>query len=330
MAGGLQATLANFPKFTTGWIVWSPAAGDLDSDGTVDLVANTREGYTMIWKTPGLATANTEWWRYRHDERNTARYGTDTRPPGILRSPQLNVALRSITFVAPGDDWYAGRPAKYRIVHDAGVLELPATVNAGQNEALTIPAGIDQGTVQAVDNAGNLGRAIPFDLVSGTIGSGQRLIGKRLSLRDGSDPAKRQLGWLAKDTTITLPQGADRPTVAGALLTITNPTTGETATLSMPASGWTESSKGFAYSDPRHALGPVKRAFLRARRLAKVLASGSGIGFTLDEPSQGSLGVVLTTGSRSYCTLFGGTVRTDRFDRFIAVRAPAPAMCPGA
>src|SRR5207248_2015880 len=120
MAGGLQATLARFPKFTTGWILWSPAAGDLDSDGTTELVANTREGYTMVWKTPGLASANTEGWRYRHDERNTARYGVDTRPPGILRSPQLDVILRRITFVAPGDDWYAGRVAKYQLVSDVG------------------------------------------------------------------------------------------------------------------------------------------------------------------------------------------------------------------
>ena len=40
----------------------------------------TREGYLMVWKTDGLASANTEWWRYRHDEWNTGRYGTVTNP----------------------------------------------------------------------------------------------------------------------------------------------------------------------------------------------------------------------------------------------------------
>src|SRR5439155_3827335 len=55
MNGGVQALTAGFPKFTTGWLLWSPTAGDLDGDGTVELVANTREGYTMVWDTPGLA-----------------------------------------------------------------------------------------------------------------------------------------------------------------------------------------------------------------------------------------------------------------------------------
>src|SRR5262249_54769994 len=161
------------------------------------------------------------------------------------------------------DDWYSGRPAKYRVVHDTGTLDLPATVDAGQAEALTIPAGIDRGTVQAVDDAGNLGRALAFDLVNGTLGGGQALIGKRLSMRDGADPTRRRLSWLAKDTSFTLPGGADKPTVAGATLQIVNPTTGETATLTMPAAGWTERSTGFRYSDPRLTRGPVKRAFLR-------------------------------------------------------------------
>jgi len=79
MTGGLQAALARFPKFTNGWVLWSPAAGDLDSDGTIEIVTNTREGNTFVWHTAGLATANVEWWRYRHDEWNTGRYGTDSR-----------------------------------------------------------------------------------------------------------------------------------------------------------------------------------------------------------------------------------------------------------
>jgi len=330
MAGGLQALTANFPKFTTGWLLWSPTAGDLDSDGTVEVVANTREGYTMVWQTPGLASANHEWWRYHHDEWNTGRYGTDTRPPGILRAPHLDAAARRITFIAPGDDWYTGRPATYRIVHTAGTVDLPATVDAGNTETLVVPAGIDAGTVQAVDDAGNVGRALPFDLVSGTL-DGQLLVGARLDLHDASDPSHRRLTWFTKDHSLALPQGNDRPTIAGVTLTVLNPTTGETASITMPAAGWTERPNGgFKYSDPMRTRGPVKRALLRAGKLFKVLATGSGIGFSLDEPRQGSLGVVATSGSRRYCTLFGGnSVRTDEPGRFVAVRAPAPAACPG-
>jgi len=329
MAGGLQAATANFPKFITGWILWSPAAGDLDSDGTVDLVANTREGYTMVWKTPGLASANTEWWRYRHDERNTGRYGTDTRPPGILRSPQL-AGARAISFTAPGDDWYAGRPTTYRIVHDMGVVDLAASVDAGQVETLVVPDGIDRGTVQAVDDAGNLGRAIPFDLVNGSIGGGQLVAGRKLVLRDGADPSRRAVSWLARDARLIVPQGADRPTIAGASVEVLNPTTGEATTLPMPAAGWSERPTGvFRYRDPRLAMGPVKVALLRAGRSSKIVAHGAGIGFTLDEPSQQSLGVVITSGGRRYCTLFGGSIRVNQAGRFIAVRAPVPNTCPG-
>src|SRR5206468_2673672 len=77
------------------------------------------------------------------------------------------------------------------------------------------------------------------------------------------------------------------------------------------AAGWTQLPTGFRYRDPTLARGPVRKAVIRARRLAKVLATGSGIGFTLDEPTQGHLGVVLATGGHRYCTLFGGVVRRD-------------------
>ncbi len=51
-----------------------------------------------------------------------------------------------------------------------------------------------------------------------------------------------------------------------------------------------------------------------------------GIGFSLNESSQGSLGVVLTVGGGPYCTVFGG-VRADRPGRFVAANAGFPAMC---
>jgi len=98
----------------------------------------------------------------------------------------------------------------------------------------------------------------------------------------------------------------------------------------LPAAGWSERPAGtFRYRDSHLAMGPVKVAILRAGRSSKITARGAGIGFPLDEPSQQSLGVVITSGGQRYCTLFGGAIRTNQAGRFIAVRAPAPNTCPG-
>jgi len=144
-----------------------------------------------------------------------------------------------------------------------------------------------------------------------------------------ADAARRRLGWATRDRSLAPLNGDDRPTIAGASLLVVNPTTGETATLAMPAAGWTQLPAGFRYSDRTLARGPVRNALIRSGRLAKVVAMGSAIGFTLDEPMQGSLGAVFTTGGRRYCTLFGGRVRRDAPGRFVASKAPPPPVCPG-
>ena len=108
--GGEQ--MGGFPHFQSGWMLWGPSVGDVVSSGRNDVVGMTREGYLFDWKTPGRAgTGNDEWWAYRHDERNTATFGTDTRPPGAVRKPRVKRRDGRIrlSFRVPGDDWYAGR-----------------------------------------------------------------------------------------------------------------------------------------------------------------------------------------------------------------------------
>jgi hypothetical protein len=159
-AGGAQ--VAGFPKFTTGWTVWAPSTGDLRTSGRTALVSGTREGYVMAWKTAGRAAAgNDEWWSYRHDERNTARYGVDTRPPGVVRRLKLSKRGGRLTFRAPGDDWYAGRVAKYRVRAGGKTKLVKAKSKAAAGKRVTIkaPRHALRVTVQAVDDAGNLGRA---------------------------------------------------------------------------------------------------------------------------------------------------------------------------
>jgi hypothetical protein len=144
---------SGFPKFTGGWTLFSPSAGDLDADGHTDLVTTTREGYLFAWKTDGKPDA--ESWTYHHDEWRTGRYGTDTRPPGILRDVQR--AGATVTFTAPGDDWYAGRAASYRVTADGTTTTVAATVDAGGRQSVPVPSGAQKITIQAVDDAGNVG-----------------------------------------------------------------------------------------------------------------------------------------------------------------------------
>src|SRR5262249_58419757 len=73
--GPLGGMPAGFPKWTTGWNLFSPAAGDLLSDGRVDIVSATREGYLFAWATDGPTAANDEWWRLQHDEWSSGNYG---------------------------------------------------------------------------------------------------------------------------------------------------------------------------------------------------------------------------------------------------------------
>ncbi len=143
---------AGFPKFTGGWSLFSPEAGDLDGDGHTDLVTTTREGYLFAWKTDGKPDA--ESWSFHHDEWRTGRYGTDTRPPGILKDLQRSGT--TVSFTAPGDDWYTGRPASYRVTADGTTTTVPATVDAGGRQSVPVPSGALKVTVQAVDDAGNL------------------------------------------------------------------------------------------------------------------------------------------------------------------------------
>ena len=145
-----------FPKFTTGWALWSPSSGDLLSDGHTDVVQLTREGYIFAWRTDGTYAGDQEWWAGHHDEWRTGRYGVDSRPPGAIRNARLSSS--KLTFTAPGGDWYDGQAAGYRVSFSG--QPVPATAPAGSQQSITVPAGVTSVTIQAVDQAGNLGPAL--------------------------------------------------------------------------------------------------------------------------------------------------------------------------
>ncbi|HEY2386967.1 MAG TPA: hypothetical protein VGK30_08405 [Candidatus Binatia bacterium] len=312
--GGLQAPLSGFPKFTNGWVLWSPAVGDLDSDGTVELVTNTREGNTFVWHTAGLASANTEWWRYRHDEWNTGRYGVDSRPPGIIRSLTNDPVLHRISFIAPGDDWYAGQVDHYRIVHGGGTVDLPAMQPAGGSETLTIPTGITSGTVQGVDDRGNLGKPAPFD-VSGapiptptatpaaavcgaltTTGCRQTVAAHQaqLQIKLRTPNTKNRLLWKWKGAATTTPEFGNPLAATGYDLCIYDGNANLIGTAAVPAGGtcnaasprpcWRASTTGYRYSDRDLTPAGVQQVQLKAGIAGKAKIVLKGRGALLDLP----------------------------------------------
>jgi hypothetical protein len=53
------------------------------------------------------------------------------------------------------------------------------------------------------------------------------------------------------------------------------------------------------------------------------------IPYSLDEPSQGSMAVQVTTGTTTYCTRFGGVVTdSGATGKFLAKDAAPPSTCP--
>jgi len=66
----------NWPKNTGGWILATPAVGDVDGDGLLDVVVPTREGWLFAWHGHGRADRKIEWEGFHHDARNTGNYGT--------------------------------------------------------------------------------------------------------------------------------------------------------------------------------------------------------------------------------------------------------------
>ena len=68
-----------FPKWTQGWHITTPAVGDLNGDGLIDVVASTREGWLYAWATGGsvggpaeAAVPAIQWEGFHRDDQNTA------------------------------------------------------------------------------------------------------------------------------------------------------------------------------------------------------------------------------------------------------------------
>jgi hypothetical protein len=162
----------------------------------------------------------------------------------------------------------------------------------------------------------------------------QRVAGKKLVVKDAADPAKRRLTLAVKDAALALDAASD-PTQAGAELVVFGAGAGaDVACIDLPAANWKRKGAGFVYKDKSGSAGPCTSAKLAAGKL-DVSCSGKAapLGYSLDEPAQGSVAARLTVAEQAFCTTFGGTVQKDTSTaagnaQFAAKSAPAPAACP--
>ena len=154
------------------------------------------------------------------------------------------------------------------------------------------------------------------------------LPGTTLALRQGRK-AERLLIIARASIPAPIPGGTDDPRLTGARVEIGNPSTREWARLDAPAAGWSLNDVGtlfrFRNTSPKDRRDEPLAVVIRHGKRIKIV--GHALGLTLDEPAQRRLAVVLTSGSRRYCLLFGGKLRRDEPGRFVAHAAPVPDAC---
>jgi hypothetical protein len=170
-----------------------------------------------------------------------------------------------------------------------------------------------------------------------TLPPGQPVSGAKLLVTDTGAPTRRRITFRTTDAAIdtSAATGID-PVADGAFLHIYNASGGSDAVcLPLPAGNW--SARGnpatptYRYTDRTFAAGPCRGGVARhgTRLRIACTAMTQPIGYTLDEPSQGSIAVRFRSGTHDYCTVFGGTIVRDAHnDRFDAKNAPAPVVCP--
>lgn len=74
-----------WPKFTGGWLIASPAVGDVDGNHSLEVVTGTRDGYLYAWRTQGSDSGVVQWESFHHDNANTGNYATSLGQ-GVLKT----------------------------------------------------------------------------------------------------------------------------------------------------------------------------------------------------------------------------------------------------
>jgi hypothetical protein len=137
--------------------------------------------------------------------------------------------------------------------------------------------------------------------------------GKHLKVMDEVSAADNFLSFETEDASIEMPGpgSALDPRRHSAEVTLFNPTTGEKQVIGLPAENWSLKNNRYDYKDSDRASGPCDKVKL-ADGVLEVRCGGEQLTFSLDEPSQGSLGVGFNISpSIVMCALFGGDIKED-------------------
>ena len=101
-----------WPTFTGNWILGSPAVGDIDGDGLLEVVVSTREGRLFAWHTSGHADQAVGWASIHHDPQNT----------GNAETPLLAQAGPPVTELPPEGCCSGGEPSALVWLAPVGLL----------------------------------------------------------------------------------------------------------------------------------------------------------------------------------------------------------------
>jgi len=211
---------AGWPKLTGHWQTTTPSIGDLDDDGSVELVQTTRLGTLFVWKTSGATCQADQWRKFRHDEWNTGTYGADTRRPARIDDLTLTSADSSATlaWTAVGDDGRCGTATSYDLraattpitrANFASATALPiappAAPGSAESRTVTPPSGalfFALRTLDEVGNAGPLASVGPFELRK--LAMTHAGVGDKLVLNGRSPVLLSQLGLPGQSITLAL------------------------------------------------------------------------------------------------------------------------------
>jgi hypothetical protein len=100
----------NWPKFTDGWLIATPAVGDIDGDHSLEVVTGTRDGYLFAWKTPGTDKGVVQWESFHHDNGNTGNYALPL-DQGVLRTTTQPLSCSATCATAPQSSTGSGGSA---------------------------------------------------------------------------------------------------------------------------------------------------------------------------------------------------------------------------